>query len=65
MGVNRRNKRKMQQALRTKPQFVEKVVKDHNKKAKEQREGDVKFEKQVVGTIALIIVVTLIVRFLL
>ncbi len=55
----------MQQALRTKPQFVEKVVKDHNKKAKEQREGDVKFEKQVVGTIALIIVVTLIVRFLL
>lgn len=65
MGVNRRNRRKMQQALRTKPQFVEKVVKDHNKKAKEQREGDAKFEKQVVGTIALIIGVTLIVRFLL
>lgn len=65
MGVNRRNRRKMQQALRNKPQFVEKVVKDHNKKAKEQREGDEKFEKQVVGTIALIIIVTLIVRFLL
>ena len=45
MSYARRRNRKLKRDLVSKPKLVEKVVKEHNKKAKEQREEDEKFEK--------------------
>jgi hypothetical protein len=64
MSYARRRNRKLKRDLVSKPKLVEKVVKQHNKKAKEQREGDEKFEKIVSGIILSIIAITLIVKYI-
>lgn len=64
MGYNRRKNRKITRDLVNKPSFTKKVVKEHNAKAKEQRQGDERFTKIVTGTMALVIGIILIVKYI-
>lgn len=47
-----------------KPSFTKKVVKEHNAKARKQRQGDERFTKIVTGTMAVVIGIILIVKYI-
>lgn len=65
MSYIRRRNRKLKRDLINKPKLVEKVIKEHNKKAKKQREGDERFEKIVGGSLLFIVITVLIIRYIL
>lgn len=64
MGYNRRRNRKITRDLVNKPSFTKKVVSEHNAKARNQQQGDKRFTKIVTGTMALVIGIVLIIKYI-